>query len=45
MLLATVPREGETAFQAQRRIDKARMITGPAIYDEALAWCYKMPLA
>lgn len=41
--LATMPHQGETSIKAQRRVLRIRMITGPAIYDEALSWYYKRP--
>lgn len=43
--LATPTQIGETSFQAQRRVAKNRMITGPAIYDKAPARYYATPKA
>lgn len=45
MCLVTPMRQGETLFQAQKRVFRSRMITRPAVYDESPAWYYTTPWA
>lgn len=45
MCLATPTWRGEASLQDQRKVAKARMITGPVVYDEAPAWYYAIPRA